>query len=76
LEESDKGADKDELYQLYVKFADLEDLDKAGKKTFTKRMEEMGYPLRKSGSRRYYAGIGIAKDKLPSDYTEFRRGIE
>lgn len=76
LEESDKGADKDELYQLYVKFADLEDLDKAGKKTFTKRMEEMGYPVRKSGSRRYYAGIGIARDKLPSDYAEFRRGIE
>jgi putative DNA primase/helicase len=76
-EETTGRAEKKELYNLYVKFLDVEELGKpAEPKTFTERMEEMGYPLRQSGPTRYYAGIRIVRERLPSDYAEFRRGIE
>jgi P4 family phage/plasmid primase-like protien len=73
VEKPEGKAEKEEFYQLCVKFIELEDLGAPPTPTtFTRSLKEMGFPLRHSKSFYYYAGIEIVRENLPEAFAEFR----
>jgi phage/plasmid-associated DNA primase len=53
----------DEIYVLYQNYCEDEEREPITKTMFTQRMEMYGFPLIKSGGKKYYKGIKIVREK-------------
>jgi len=50
-----------ELYNEYAKYCENEDIEPVSKKSFTERMESYGFPITRSGNKKYYKGLKLVK---------------
>jgi putative DNA primase/helicase len=47
------------LYEKYLEYCNLEEIDAVSKKSFTERMEQYGYPVVRSGNKKFYKNIKV-----------------
>ena len=65
IKDPNARVESSQLYSLFVKYCEERDLEVLAKKTFTERLERLGYPLVIVMGKRYYKGITIKPKDTP-----------